>query len=112
MLSQTAGSGFRKEWLTVGRRCFGVNLHAVQEHTLCLLQVSMLHQGQTRPCGLMYTAPFPQAIQDIVLRQVAVQLCQSIKAACLLYRANPTSSGNHNQSLWAVKAAQGMRPAR
>ena len=50
----------------------------------------MLHQGQASPGSLVYTPPLPQAVQNVILRQVAVQLCQRVKAACLLHRAAGT----------------------
>ena len=53
--------------LTIGSNHAGVNLHAVQEHLLCLFQVPVLHKRQPSPGGLVNTAPLPQPIQDIVL---------------------------------------------
>ena len=78
-------AGIRAEEGTVGRWRLGVDLHAVQEDVLGLFQVAMLHQGQPCPSGLMYAAPLPQAVQDVLLRQVAVQLCQCIETAGLLH---------------------------
>ena len=78
-------AGIRAEEGTVGGRRLGVDLHAVKEDVLGLLQVAVLHQGQPCPSGLMYAAPLPQAVQDVLLRQVAVQLCQGIETASLLH---------------------------
>ena len=83
--SGTGWGGQRGGGGTIGGRRFGVHLHAVKEDVLGLFQVAMLHQGQARPGGLMYAAPLPQAIQDVLLRKVTVQLRQCIKTASLLH---------------------------
>lgn len=56
LIMPTAGG-----WLT------SVELHAVKKHILGLLEVTMLYQGQSCPSGLMYAAPLPQAVQNVLL---------------------------------------------